>query len=469
MSRHITLLGAGLTGPLLAVYLARRGYTVDLYERRPDMRVHDVGGGRSINLALSTRGIKALAGAGIDHTVLADAIAMPGRMIHSLEGAPTLQPYGREGEAINSISRAGLNIILLNAAEAEPNVTVHFSARATHVDLAARRVTVVNDATGETRAFGVDVLIAADGANSSLRAAMSGQALSSLPSITQQAAAEPAQAAAVPGFEHHIEWLEHAYKELEIPPGPNGEFLMEPHALHIWPRHEFMMIALPNPNATFTCTLFAPYAGENGFDAIKTDDDVRAYFDRHFPDAVPLMPTLVEDWNRNPTSQLGTVFCGPWYVDDWALLVGDAAHAIVPFYGQGMNCCFEDCQVLGELIDRLGDDWAALMPAFFAERKPNSDAIARLAVANFLEMRSKVVDPEFQRKRGIEARLQEMFADQWIPLYSMVTFTTIGYAEAMRRARAQDELLDRVGLENVERAMALGAEATAEVLGLVVG
>ncbi|HVZ38296.1 MAG TPA: NAD(P)/FAD-dependent oxidoreductase [Candidatus Kapabacteria bacterium] len=444
MARHITLLGAGLTGPLLATYLARRGYAVDLYERRPDMRLRDVGGGRSINLALSTRGIHALAGAGIDHAVLADAIAMPGRMIHDLDGTQTLQPYGVEGQAINSISRSGLNILLLDAAEREPGVTVHFSARASHVNLERRTVTVVNDETGEERTFGVDLLIAADGANSSLRAAMVG----------------------MPGFEHRVEWLEHAYKELEIPPGENGAFLMEPHALHIWPRHDFMMIALPNPNATFTCTLFAPYAGENGFDAITSDADVRAYFERHFPDALPLMPTLIEDWNRNPTSQLGTVFCGPWNVGDWALLIGDAAHAIVPFYGQGMNCCFEDCSVLDGLLAEHGDDWQTVIDRFYELRKPNSDAIARLAVANFLEMRSKVVDPVFQRKRRIEAALHAMFPDRWIPLYTMVTFTTIGYADALRRSREQDELLDRVGLENVERAIAAGSDAARALLGL---
>lgn len=442
MSRHITLLGAGLTGPLLATYLARRGYTVDLYERRPDMRVQDVGGGRSINLALSTRGIRALEEVGIDKAVLDDAIAMRGRMIHSLDGGLDLQPYGKEGQVINSISRAGLNIILLDLAEREERVTIHFNARCTGVDLAERRVTVVNDQTGESRSFGVDLLIAADGANSSLRASMEG----------------------MPGFEAETEWLDHAYKELEIPPGPNGSFLMERNALHIWPRHDFMMIALPNPNATFTCTLFAPFAGEGGFDAIQSDDDVLAYFNRNFPDAVPMMPTLLEDWRHNPTSRLGTVFCAPWYVDDWALLIGDAAHAIVPFYGQGMNCCFEDCFVLDSLLDDCPDDWGPVMRRFFELRKPNADAIARLAVANFLEMRSKVVDPHFLRKKKIEARLHDMFPDRWIPLYTMVTFTTIPYAEAMRRAREQDELLESIGLDVMEDAIEGGAASVEELL-----
>lgn len=443
MSRHITLLGAGLTGPLLAIYLARRGYQVDLYERRPDMRVRDIGGGRSINLALSTRGINALHAVGIDTAVLGDAIAMSGRMIHALDGSLDLQPYGREGQAINSISRSGLNIILLNAAERDHGVRIHFSARCSHVDIENRVVTVVDDETGAERSFGVDLLIAADGANSSLRTAMEG----------------------MPGFSAHTEWLDHAYKELEIPPGENGSFLMEPHALHIWPRHEFMMIALPNPNATFTCTLFAPLEGENGFNNVVSDDDVRRYMERHFPDAVPLMPTLIEDWNNNPTSRLGTVFCEPWYIDDWAFLIGDAAHAIVPFYGQGMNCCFEDCFELDSLLGEQ-DDWGAIVRRYFELRKPNADAIARLAVSNFLDMRSGTVNPITQRKKKINAALHEMFPGQWIPEYTMVTFTTIGYADALERARRQDALLDSVGLEEVERAIAEGPESAGRLLGL---
>ncbi len=444
MARHITLLGAGLTGPLLAIYLARRGYQVDLYERRPDMRIRDIGGGRSINLALSTRGINALHEVGVDAAVLGDAIEMAGRMIHGHDGSLNLQPYGRQGQAINSISRSGLNIILLYAAERDHGVRVHFSARCSHVDTANRRITVVDDETGAERTVDVDLLIAADGANSSLRAAMDG----------------------APGFEQHTEWLDHGYKELEIPPGPDGSFLMEPHALHIWPRHEFMMIALPNPNATFTCTLFAPFDGPDGFDAVGDADGVRAYMERNFPDAVPLMPTLQADWEANPTSRLGTVFCGPWYLDDWALLIGDAAHAIVPFYGQGMNCCFEDCFVLDGLLATIGDDWGALMRAFYEARKPNSDAIARLAVANFTEMRSKVVDPVYLRKRTIETALHEMLGDAWLPLYSMVTFTTIGYADAMRRSREQDALLERIGFDAVEAAMAQGPEQARALLGL---
>ncbi|MBK8912725.1 MAG: FAD-dependent monooxygenase [Chlorobi bacterium] len=441
MPNRIALLGAGLTGPLLAVYLARRGYAVDLYERRPDMRVHDVGGGRSINLALSTRGLRALEGVGLQAEVLADAIRMPGRMIHALDGSLDFQPYGKVGEAINSISRSGLNIILLNAAE-RAGVRVHFNARCESVSLKERTATLVNDQTGERTTIAPERLIAADGANSSLRAAMELE---------------------MPGFDSRTEWLEHGYKELEIPPGPNGEFLMEPNALHIWPRHEFMMIALPNPNATFTCTVFAAFDGEDGFDTVLGDDAVNGYFQRHFPDALPLMPTLLHDWRTNPSSRLGTVFCGPWHLDDWGLLIGDAAHAIVPFYGQGMNCCFEDCFVLDTLLAD-SHDWGSIMPQFYALRKPNADAIARLAVANFFEMRSRVVDPHYLRKKSIEARLHELFPDRWMPLYSMVTFSTIGYAEALQRSGQQDALLQSVGFDTVEGALQQGKEATEKAL-----
>jgi len=441
MSNNISLLGAGLTGPLLAVYLARRGYTVDLYERRSDMRVHDVGGGRSINLALSTRGLRALAAVGLQDEVLADAIRMPGRMIHALDGGLDFQPYGKEGEAINSISRSGLNIILLNAAE-RAGVKVHFDARCESVSLKERTATLVNDQTGARTTIAPERLIAADGANSSLRAAMEAE---------------------LAGFDSRTEWLQHGYKELEIPPGAGGKFLMEPNALHIWPRHEFMMIALPNPNATFTCTVFAGFDGEDGFNTVLSQQQVAAYFQRYFPDAIPLMPTLLGDWERNPTSQLGTVFCGPWNVDDWGLLIGDAAHAIVPFYGQGMNCCFEDCFVLDTLLAE-SSDWGSIMQQFYTLRKPNADAIARLAVANFFEMRSRVVDPCYLRKKAIEARLHELFPERWMPLYSMVTFSTIGYAEALQRAAQQDSLLETIGFDAVEAALNEGKETVEKVL-----
>lgn len=442
--RHVTILGAGLTGPLLALYLARRGYHVDVYERRPDFRVHGAGGGRSINLALSDRGIRGLAEAGVEEKVMKDAIPMKGRMIHDADGRTDLQPYSRSGRHINSISREKLNITLVQASESHESVRFHFDLGCTDVDFDNRRITLRHEPTGREIVHEVDLLFAADGANSSLRQAMERD---------------------VEEFTSRTEWLSHGYKELEIPPGPAGEFLIEKNALHIWPRHDFMMIALPNPDATFTCTLFAPMEGENGFEAIGTDDDVLDYFRRHFPDALPLMPTLLEDWHRNPTSRLGTLFCAPWHVDGWACLIGDAAHAIVPFYGQGMNAGFEDCRVLNDVLKEHGDDdWENVLREFDLRRKRNADAIARLAVANFLEMRSKVVDEKFLRKKKIDAALADMFPDRWAPLYEMVTFSHLPYADAMEQSQRQDALLDRIGYDNVEAAIAGGKEKVEEVV-----
>lgn len=442
--RHVTILGAGLTGPLLALYLARRGYHVDVYERRPDFRSHGAGGGRSINLALSDRGIEALAGARVDEDVMKDAIPMKGRMVHDLEGNTALQQYSRTGRHINSISREKLNITLVNASESHEDVRFHFDMACTDVDFDRKTVTFTHEGTGEKIVREVDLLLAADGANSALRNAMEQR---------------------VEGFDARTDWLSHGYKELSIPPGPNGEFLIEPNALHIWPRHDFMMIALPNPDATFTCTLFAPMEGENGFDSVNSDDDVMHYFQTHFPDALPLMPTLLQDWHDNPTSRLGTLYTEPWYIDDWAGLIGDAAHAIVPFYGQGMNACFEDCRVLNEVLDDHGDDdWAGVLREFFARRKRNADAIAHLAVSNFLEMRSKVVDEQFLRKKAIDVALADMFPNRWAPLYEMVTFSSIPYADALEQSRRQDALLNDIGYDTVEAAISDGKQKAEEVV-----
>jgi len=443
--RHITILGAGLTGPLLALYFARRGYRVDVYEGRPDFRIHGFVGGRSINLALSDRGIRGLAEARVDEVVMRDAIAMKGRMIHHVDGETDLQPYSRSGRHINSISRGGLNITLVNAAEEHEDVHFHFDHTCTGVDLERRVVRFRRGGEkGEEVEREVDLLFGADGANSALRQAMEQE---------------------VDDFSARTDWLSHGYKELEIPPGPNGAFLLEKNALHIWPRHDFMMIALPNPDATFTCTLFAAMEGENGFDSIKDDADVLSFFRSHFPDALPLMPTLLQDWRDNPTSRLGTLYCEPWYVGDWACLIGDAAHAIVPFYGQGMNACFEDCRVLNEVLDDSGDaDWGDVFREFYHRRKPNADAIAELAVMNFLEMRSKVVDEKFLRKKVIDAWLANHFPDRWAPLYEMVTFSHLPYADALAQSRRQDALLEEIGYDRVEEAMEMGEEKVKELL-----
>ncbi len=443
--RHITILGAGLTGPLLALYLARRGYSVDVYEGRPDFRVHGFAGGRSINLALSDRGIRGLAEARADEQVLADAIPMVGRMIHGLDGSTELQPYSRSGRHINSISRGGLNITLVNAAEEHEDVHFHFDHFCTNVDLDRKVVSFRKGGDdGEEIERPFDLLFGSDGANSALRQAMERE---------------------FDGFTAETDWLSHGYKELEIPPGPDGAFLMEKNALHIWPHHDFMMIALPNPDGTFTCTLFAPMEGENGFDSITNDEEVLAYFNKYFPDAVPLMPTLLEDWKGNPTSRLGTLYAAPWIVRDDAALIGDAAHAIVPFYGQGMNACFEDCRVLNDILEEKGDDaWEETLREYFRRRKPDADAIARLAVMNFLEMRSKVVDEKFLRKKKIDAALADLFPDRWAPLYEMVTFSHLRYSEALEQSRRQDARLEEIGYDEVEAAITEGPEAVERVV-----
>jgi kynurenine 3-monooxygenase len=353
-------------------------------------------------------------------------------MIHGLDRSLDFQPYGKVGEAINSISRSGLNIELLNAAE-RAGATIHFNCKCESVDLAGH--SAIFSRNGEELRVDVDILIGTDGANSALRHSME---------------------TSMDGFHSDVEWLSHDYRELEIPAGEGGAFRMEKHALHIWPRHEFMMIALPNPDGSFTCTLFAPSHGPDGFEPIKSDEDVINYFERFFPDALPMMPTLVADWHRNPQSKLATVYCDPWHYEDWALLLGDSAHAIVPFYGQGMNACFEDCVVLGELLDAHDNDWRSVIPAFYMSRKPNADAIAELALQNFVEMRSRVVDPRFIQKKRIDNALNEMFPDRWLPLYGMVTFSTIPYREALDRARKQDERLERIGYDRVEEALAKG-------------
>lgn len=447
MSKRITILGSGLSGPLLATFLARRGYQIDLYEKRDDMRKTSVERGRSINLALSTRGIAALKAIGIDKEILGSAIPMYSRMIHTLDGDLESQPYGKDGQAINSVSRSGLNIELMNIAEREPNLKIHFDFTCKEVHLNDKVVILENNKTDEIVKKNVDILIGTDGSNSSLRHSIEST-----------------------GVNTKVVWLEHGYKELTIPAGINGEFLLEKNSLHIWPRHEFMMIALPNPDATFTLTLFAPWEGENGLNSIKTDDDVLRYFNIFFKDAVPLMPTLLEDWNGNPPSTLATVRCDKWYYEDWAFLLGDAAHAVVPFYGQGMNCCFEDCLELDNIISKIlpesVDEWCTVIEKYFENRKPNADAIADLALQNFVEMRSKVINPKFIKKKEIDNILFDFFPEFWVPLYTMVTFSTIPYSDALNRSIKQDNFLEKIGYENILNEINKGKDSLEKFLKL---
>ena len=452
--QRVTIIGAGLAGSLLSIYLAKRGISVTVFEARADMRKETVAAGRSINLALSDRGIAALRHIGMDEYMLAEAVPMYGRMIHSLAGETKLLPYsGRKGEYINSVSRSGLNIALMNEAEKHANVQFVFNERCTGFDLVSGEVSFESG-----RTIRADTVIAADGAGSAVREAME---------------------AGLPGFEMSQAFLEHGYKELHIPPTGQNHlrkrvdsltpeptdptiFAIEPNALHIWPRHKFMMIALPNFDGSFTCTLFLahksavadrsePPASAGGsdyaFDQLSTESALLDFFNREFPDAVPLMPTLVEDFFENPIGQLGTIKCWPWNVGGKALLLGDSAHAVVPFYGQGMNCAFEDVRVLDELIDKHGTDWETVYEDYGRMRKVNTDAIADMAEENFYEMRDATADPVFQRKRELETRLEQAFPD-YFSKYSMVTFREdLPYSVAKQKGNAQDALLMKIAAE----------------------
>ncbi|GAB4131214.1 MAG: NAD(P)/FAD-dependent oxidoreductase [Bacteroidia bacterium] len=424
MSKSVTIVGAGLVGSLLSIYMAKRGYKVDAYERRPDMRKNKISAGKSINLALSDRGLRGLEGIGIADEIRKIAIPMYGRLIHNIDGTTVFQPYGKEGQAINSVSRAGINMKLMDLAETMPNVNIHFGKKCTGVDSVKGTATFVDEHSGAVTNAQSDLIFGSDGAFSAARlSAMVGH----------------------DRFEYRQFYLEHAYKELNIPAGPNGEFQIEKNALHIWPRKSFMMIALPNIDGTFTCTLFLPFEGETSFSKLKTREDVQEFFEKTFPDAVPLMPTLLDDFFSNPTSSLVTVKCYPWTFDDKLALIGDAAHAIVPFYGQGMNCGFEDCVVLNELIDKHKENWPDILEEYQQLRKPDGDAVADLAIGNFVEMRDKTADPKFLLQKKIEAWFSEKHPDKWIPQYTMVTYRPdIRYSTALREGLRQDKIMQEV-------------------------
>jgi kynurenine 3-monooxygenase len=419
MPTKFILIGSGLAGGLLAAYLGRRGYDVELYERRADPREGNIVGGRSINLAISTRGIHALEQIGIADEALRHAIPMRGRMIHDKSGALHFAPYDVDPKkCINSIGRASLNTTVIEAAQRYPNVRVHFNHKCTDVDL-TEALCHLETETGKLTVRG-DAVIGVDGAFSAVRASMQRK---------------------IDNFQYDESYLAHGYKELTIPPGPDGSWRLEKNALHIWPRKSFMMIALPNPDGSFTCTLFWEFEGPRSFSTTKTDDDVRRFFDEEFPDAVPLMPTLREDFKNNPTGSLVTIRCAPWYYRDTLCLLGDAAHAVVPFYGQGMNAAFEDCIVLDECLEKFPDSRERAFADYFECRKENADALADLAIGNFIEMRDKTASQTFRAKKKLDHFLEAALPGVYLPLYTMVTFTRIPYAQAARRARLQDRIL----------------------------
>ncbi len=417
INQKVIIIGAGLSGSLLGIYLAKRGIEANIYESRGDMRKEEMSAGRSINLALSNRGIAALKEIRLDEYMLAEAVPMHGRMIHAVDGQTKLLPYsGREGEYINSVSRAGLNVALMNEAERYAGVRFYFNEKLVDFDCKS------GEAKFESgKIVKGDTLIATDGAGSKVRDAM--------------------LHGGVPRFDFSQQFLEHGYKELHIPPGFDGDFLMEKNALHIWARRAFMMIALPNFDGSFTCTLFLAHTGENSFEQLTDEKSLLEFFQANFADAIPLMPTLTEDFFANPIGNLGTVKCFPWNVGGKSLLLGDSAHAVVPFYGQGMNASFEDCRVLNDLIEQHGTNWKTVFDEFTNVRKENADAIAQMAEENFYEMRDAVADPVFVRKRELETKLEHEFPD-YFSKYSMVTFREdLPYSVAERKGNAQDKLL----------------------------
>lgn len=420
--KEATIIGAGLVGSLLAIYLSKRSYKVTVYERRADMRKQNMLAGRSINLALSDRGIKALEEVGLMDEIRKICIPMHGRYLHHADGTTAFQPYGKEGQFINSVSRGELNCKLMDLAE-EHAVEIIFNEQCKSIDWKNNTVQFESP-NFQLSTINYQLCFGSDGAYSAAR-------------LTHHLQHDR--------FEYQQHYIDFGYKELTIPAGKNGEFLMEKNALHIWPRGNYMLIALPNIDGSFTCTLFFPFEGEISFASLNTKEKVRSFFEKTFTDAASLMPTLENDFFNNPTASLVTVKCFPWVREGKFALIGDAAHAIVPFFGQGMNCGFEDCSVLNSLIEKHNDNWQAILPEYQLLRKPDADAIADLALNNFVEMRDKVADPKFLLQKKIEAAFSKKYPDRWIPAYAQVTFSPhIRYSEALVNGKKQEDIMQRI-------------------------
>ena len=424
----IAVVGSGLVGSLLAIYLKRAGHTVHVYDRSPDIRTIQFSG-RSINLAMSHRGWRALEDVGLAEEIKKIAIPMEKRAIHVMGEPLAYQYYGKNGESIYSLSRGLLNRTMVSLAEAE-GVEFFFETKIWDVTLADATLHVGETERGEWQELKYDKIFGADGAFSRVRHRMQRQSM----------------------FNYSQEFLNTGYKELNIPANPDGTHKLDKNSLHIWPRNDFMLIALPNLDGSFTCTLFMPFEGENSFEALRDTESLEKFFAEYFPSTIDVIPRLVEDFFKNPTSTLVTMKCFPWTYSDKVALIGDACHAIVPFYGHGMNAGFEDITVLNQLMAKHGDNWEVIFKEYETSRKPNADAIAELSYRNFMEMSSKTADVKFLLQKKIEKRFSDKYPDKWIPLYSRVTFSYRPYAEALQIGDRQKAIMDKVmQMENIEQ------------------
>lgn len=419
-AKEIAIVGSGLVGSLLAIYLKKLGHSVTVFDRRPDVRQVEFSG-RSINLAMSNRGWKALQEVGIEEEIRSIAIPMAKRALH-VDGKPQyFQPYGKEGEAIYSISRGVLNRKMIDLAEGV-GVNFKFEEKIWDVGLSNGRLFSGKSEKGRWKEYPFDLIFGADGAFSRIRHKMQRQSR----------------------FNYSQKFINVGYKELHIPANPDGSHKLDKNSFHIWPRGEFMLIAMPNINGSFTCTLFMPFEGERSFETTRTDTEVQNFFEEFFPDIKDEISNLRSDFLKNPTSALVTIKCYPWSYGDKVALIGDAAHAIVPFYGHGMNAGFEDISVLKNLITTHGDDWQRIFQKFQEERKPNTDAIAELSYRNFLEMSSKTADESFLLRKKIEKKFAEKYPEKWVPLYTRVTFSERPYSEALKIGDKQAQIMDEI-------------------------
>ncbi len=425
--KNIAITGSGLVGSLLAIYLKKLGHNITVFDRRPDIRNIDFSG-RSINLAMSNRGWRALKEVGIEVEIKKIAIPLDKRAMHVIGKPMYFQKYGKEGEAIWSISRGVLNKRMIDLAEGA-GVEFRFEEKVWDVDLPEAKLFTGETEKSAWKEYDYDIIFGCDGAFSRIRHKMQRRSR----------------------FNYSQEFIDVGYKELSIPPNPDGSHKLDKHSFHIWPRGKFMLIAMPNIDGSFTCTLFMPFEGEISFENIKTKEEAKTFFLTYFPNVMQVIEDLLEDFFRNPTSAMVTMKCYPWTYWDKVALVGDSAHAVVPFYGQGMNAGFEDIYMLNKIVAKHGDDWEAIFQEYQKERKPNADAIAELSYRNFMEMSSKTADPKFLLQKKIEKRFATKHPDKWLPVYSRVTFSDRPYAEALAEGDAQEHIMKTImQLPNIE-------------------